>query len=194
MAFSSARRRQRSTRLVVAIGLLLLAALLVIVSVTASAVTGTGAAITAVVLGAAATRITYAEVLHTRHDWARDRAEQAQAFREVDVRRSTEHQEFVAYLRGQSERRELAMRGLETLLTAARGRAHEMTVKFHDEARRAELAEDENALLTQQVTDAEERAAEAIVRLAELEQELDVAHSELIAWQALSAEQSRKHA
>ena len=50
--------------------------------------------------------------------------------------------------------------------------------KVNSEARRADLAEAEGVRLTQALDESEERAAEAIVRVAELEQENDVLHSE----------------
>src|SRR6478672_8641505 len=68
-----ARRRQRSVRLTLAVALLVLAALL------------------GVVLGAAATRITHSELMETRREAARDRAEQAQAYRDLTVARTAEH-------------------------------------------------------------------------------------------------------
>lgn len=192
MASSSARRRQRSTRLSVAVALLVVAAVLVAWAV----VDNVGwlrafAAVAAVVLGAAATRITHSELMQTRRDWAQDRAEQAQAYRTLSERRTTEHREYVAGLRGEAERREQAIGELEAALIQAQHRAAEATRKFNAEARRAELAEAEGVRLGGEVEAAEHRAAEAIVHLAELEQEVDLLRAELAAWQAQPV---RKHA
>ncbi|MGZ5404976.1 MAG: hypothetical protein ACXWDL_10040, partial [Nocardioides sp.] len=62
---------------------------------------------------------------------------------------------------------------------------------FNAEARRAELAEQEGRATTARLDDAEERAAEALLRVAELEQQLDVLRAEVSAWQA---EPRRMHA
>jgi hypothetical protein len=51
--------------------------------------------------------------------------------------------------------------------------------KVNHEARRADLAEAEAGRLTVALDDSEERAAEAIVRVAELEQDNDVLRAEL---------------
>ena len=175
MAHTRARRRQRSTRLVVAVVLLAVAAVLVAWSLAVDASWARAlAAVGALLLGAAATRITHSELLATRREWARDRAAQAQAYLELDTRRTTEHREFVAHVTAEAERRERTLAELETAVLQAQARAGEATRKFSAEARRAELAEDENVRLGRQVEDAEQRAAGAIVHLAELEQEVEV--------------------
>ena len=64
-----ARRRQRSTRLVVAVALLGVSAAIVLGAVASSSAGLTAvAAVLAVVLGAAATRITHSEVMQARRD------------------------------------------------------------------------------------------------------------------------------
>src|SRR5687767_5728467 len=95
------RRRQRSTRIVVAVLLLLVAA----AAVAGAAVTGawpavTVAAVAAVLLGATATKIMHSELMMARRDAARDRAEQAKAFSELDGKRSAESVEFAADMQG----------------------------------------------------------------------------------------------
>lgn len=192
MASSSARRRQRSTRLTVAVVLLVLAGVLVAGAVVAGSLTATTlSAVAALVLGAAATRITHSELMQTRLDWARDRAGQAQAYRELDHRRTTEHQAYVVGVRAEADRRERAIGELEQALIQAQRRAAEATRKLNDEARRAQLAEAEGVRLGHELEASEQRAAEAIVHLAELEQEVEVLSAELAAWQA---EPVRKHA
>ena len=54
------------------------------------------AAVLGVALGAAATRITHSELMQARRDASRDRAEQAQAYRELTDERTTEHAAYVA--------------------------------------------------------------------------------------------------
>lgn len=154
----------------------------------------TVAAVLAVVLGAAATRITHSELMRSRWEAARDRAEQAQAYRTMAAERADENAEHVGFLTGRVEERESALRELEEALVAAQRRAAEATRKRNAEARRADLADQQNASLSSRLGDAEERAAEAIVHLAALEQEADVLRAEVAAWQAMSSEPLRRHA
>ncbi|MGZ5405351.1 MAG: hypothetical protein ACXWDL_11935, partial [Nocardioides sp.] len=96
MSSPTARRRQRSTRLTVATALLTIAAVLVTAAFLGDAAWfQLVAAVSSVVLGAAATRITYSELLQGRWDAARDRAAQAQAYRQLTVERTDEHTRFV---------------------------------------------------------------------------------------------------
>jgi uncharacterized membrane-anchored protein YhcB (DUF1043 family) len=192
MASPQARRRQRSTRLTVAVALIVVSALAVAGAVlSGSWPLVTSAAVLGVVLGATATRITHSELMQTRRDAARDRAEQAQAYRELTVARTAEHAEFTATMNNRLERQETALSELEVALTSAQKRAAEATRKFNAEARRAEVAEHEGQEYAARLADAEERAAAAALRVTELEHEVDVARAELAAWQA---EPYRRHA
>ena len=142
------------------------------------------AAISSVVLGIAATRITHTELLQTRREAARDRAAQAAAYRDLTDQRTAEHAVFATAMRARVDRQEHALSELEGALSAAQKRAAEATLKFNAEARRAELAEAEGCATSARLEEAEERAAETVLRVAELEQELDVARAELAAWQS----------
>jgi hypothetical protein len=187
-----ARRRQRSVRLTIAVALTAVAALVVVGAVlSGSWILLTLAAGLGVVLGAAATRITHTELMATRREAARDRAEQAQAYRDLTVARTAEHAAFAATMRSRIDAQETCIHELEVVLTSAQQRAVEATRKFNAEARRAELAENEGRATADRLRDAEERAAQAIVLVAELEQELDVLRDELAAWHATPA---RRHA
>ena len=64
------------------------------------------AAVASVVLGAAATRITYSELLQTRRDAARDRAEQARDYRALTEERTAEHAEFSARMTARVDRQD----------------------------------------------------------------------------------------
>jgi chromosome segregation ATPase len=196
-ASSAGRRRQRSTRLTVAVVLLALAALAVVGAV----ISGTWilmvlAAALGVVLGAAATRITHSELAETRREAARDRAEQARAYRDLTVARTAEHTAFAESMQERLSHQETAVHELEDALSAAQGRAAEATRKLNAEARRANAAETVGRETGERLEQAEQRAAEAIVRVVELEQELDVVRAELEivtqAWHA--AEATRRHA
>lgn len=192
------RRRQRSTRLTVAAALLLLAAVLVAAAIASGSLALVAvAAVGALVLGATATRITHSELVATRRDAARDRAEQAQAYREITAARTAENEVFAETMRTRIARHETSIHELEDALTAAQGRAADAARKFNAEARRADAAERAGQATSDRLADAEQRAAEAVVRVAELEQELDVVRGELDvvtqAWRDAEAGQ-RKHA
>jgi chromosome segregation ATPase len=192
MSSPQARRRQRSTRLTVAVGLIVLAALAVLGAVlSGSWLLVTVAAVLGVVLGASATRITHTELLQTRRDAARDRAVQAQAYRDLTTARNAENAEFAAAMQARMDHQEVALSELEEALTSAQKRAADATRKFNAEARRAEVAEQEGRAVTVRLDEAEERAAEAVLRVAELEQEVDVLRAEIAAWHA---EPVRRHA
>ena len=199
---SSSRRRQRSTRLTVAVSLLALAALAVVGAiVSGSWLLVTVAAALGVLLGVAATKITHTELVTTRRDAARDRAEQAQAYRRLTEERVAENAAFAASMQDKLARQETAVHELEDALTAAQKRAADATLRLNAEARRADAAEragrDTEERLGQRLAEAEERAAEAIVLVAELEQELDVVRAELVtvtqAWREAQTAQ-RRHA
>lgn len=185
MSSPTARRRQRSTRLTVAVALLTGAAVLVTAAFLGSSASFQAlAAISSVVLGAAATRITHSELLQDRRDAARDRAAQASAYRDLTDRRTAENHVFASAMRARVDQQEHALSELEAALSSAQKRAAEATLKFNAESRRAEAAEQVGRATSAKLDEAEERAAEAVLRVAELEQELDVARAEILAWQA----------
>ncbi len=192
------RRRQRSTRLTVAVVLLIAAAALV----GAAVLSGRPglvvvAAVVAVGVGAAATRITHAELVATRRDAARDRAEQAQAYRLITAERTAENEAFAETMLGRIARHEQSICELEDAVTSAQHRAAEAVRKLNAEARRADAAERDGAALAVRLTDAEQVAAEAVTRVTELEHELDATKAELDvvtrAWREAEAAQ-RRHA
>lgn len=190
----SARRRQRSTRLTVAVVLLVAAALIVTGGVVSgSFVLISVAAVAAVALGAAATRITHAELAQSRRDAARDRAEQAQEYAALTERRTTENAQFVHAMNTRIADRESTIEQLEGGLSKARKRALEVTRKMNTEARRADIAEERGKVTAAELDGAQERAAEAIVQVAELELEIDVLRAELDAWKTAAEQPLRMH-
>jgi len=173
VARKAARRRQRSTRLVAAASLLAVATLLVVGAIASgSSALVTVAAVVAVLAGAAATRITHSELMEARRDAARDRAVQAQDYRVLTERRTAENTAFASDMRRKIADREHAIDVLERALSNAHRNVAEQTLKLGQEARRADVAEHGR-------DDADTRAAEAIVRLIELEAELDVMRAQL---------------
>lgn len=186
------RRRQRSTRLLIAVALIALAA----VAVIAAALTGSlaltvvaGAAATA--LGAAAVRITYAEVVDSRRDAGRDRAEQARAYRLLAEQRCAEQALYVADTSGRITLHEATISRLELQLVGAAAELVQARDDLAAEQTAALLLKSERDRLSRSRDDAEERAAMAIVRVAELEQELDLVLTE---WHAGQSAPGRKHA
>ena len=163
----------------VAAALVITAAVVVIGAVLSASLTFVSvAAVLAVVLGAAAARITHSELVQTRRDAAADRARQAQDYRTITEQRSREHRAFVDAMEGRVGRAEQAVAQLESAVVASQGRAADSMRKLNVEARRADLAEAEGSRLAVALEESEERAAEAIVRVAELEDENDVLRSE----------------
>jgi hypothetical protein len=172
-----------------AVGLIVLAALAVAGAVlSGSWLLVTIAAGLGVVLGAAATRITYTELVESRVAAAHDRAAQAKAYNELTDVRTAEHATYVADVRARIAEKEQALDELELALSLSQRRAATSTRKRNAEGRRA-------AGLQVRLAETEERARAAQLRVVELEQEVLTLRSELdtvTAWQA--AEQLRKHA
>ena len=193
MSSPQARRRQRSTRLTVAVVLIVLAALAVAGAVLSRSWSLTAiAAVLGVVLGAAATRITHSELMQARRDAARDRAEQAEAYHALTTARSAEHAEFTATMQARLDGQGTALAELEVALGSAQKRAADATRRLNAEARRAELAEREGSEVATRLEEAERRASEAALRVSELEVKIDTLQAELTAWEAMP--EVRRHA
>ncbi|SFC20219.1 hypothetical protein SAMN04487968_104230 [Nocardioides terrae] len=142
------------------------------------------AAILALVLGATATKITHSELMAARVEAARDRALQAQGYRALTDARVAEQTKHDVHMTLEISRRAETISDLEAALTAAHQRAADAVRARADEARRADQAERDGQALAVRLEEAEQRAAEAIVRVHELEAELDGMRSELTAAQA----------
>ncbi|GAA3517108.1 hypothetical protein GCM10022263_00990 [Nocardioides daeguensis] len=192
---SGNRRRQRSTRLVVAVLLLVLATL----AVAGTAVTGswalvTIAAVVALVLGVAATKITHTELLDSRQEAARDRAAQARAYADLTEVRTAENVAFAADMQGLVAKRDATVARLEKRLGDAAAELAEARRELVEAGDRAETAQRAAERLTQQLAGADERANQAVVRVAELEAELDVLTSQIHALEAQARTQARRPA
>jgi chromosome segregation ATPase len=149
------------------------------------------AGIAATALGAAAVRITYAEVVDSRRDAGRDRAEQAQAYRRLAEERQAEQAIYVAETSGRITRHQATISRLEERLSEAAAELAQARRDLDSERNGTRRLTAERDRLSRSRDDAEERAALAIVRVAELEQELDVVISE---WRAGQGAPTRKHA
>lgn len=152
------------------------------------------AAAVALVLGAAATKITHSELMATRRDAARDRAEQAQEYLRLTDERTEENRRFREHMEAELSEREKTLAELEAALAAAHQRAAQAVRARGQEARRAAQAEQHTEALQEKLDEAESRAAEAILRVAELEQELDVVRTELEAERVAHARYRAKSA
>jgi chromosome segregation ATPase len=201
---SPTRRRARSPRVLAALVSLAVAGALVVgAALSGSWLLLAVAAAASVVLGAVATRTTYTELSEAWLDAARDRAELAKDYRDLTVVRTAEHQRFVdsvqervaaqeARITGQEARlteQEVRLTKLNGALEAARTEAGVAQRRLVETTARAERAEGDRNRLAARVEDVEDRAAQAALRVVELEQEVDVLTAQ---WQAREAQ--RKHA
>jgi len=179
----------------VAAALLVLSALLVVGAVVSGSflITALAAAL-AVALGGAATKITHSELADARVQAARDRADQARDYAELTERKTGENLSFALDMRRKIGAREEVIAGLENALVGAQRQVGDQTRKLNTEARRADLAEsaqregvDALRRMELSLSNSEDRAADAIVLVAELEAEIDVLTAELTSWQAAAA-------
>ncbi len=169
-----ARRRQRSARVVVAVVLVLTGAGAVAAGLLTSAALLSVAAVLAVLLGAAATRIVHTELLDSRREAAADRAELARGYRALSEERVAEQAVFVRRTEATLARQRDSLARLESQVVDAEAQARAAAQQLAAERSRADLAEREGRRVGERLDDAEGRAAEAIVLLAELEQERDL--------------------
>lgn len=179
------RRRQRSTRLVVAALMIVVSAAAVVgTALTGSWLLVTVAGLVAVVLGATATKITHSELMDSREEAARDRAQQARAYADLTEVRTAENVEFAADMTGKVAKRDATISRLEKRLGDAAAELADARRELGEARDEAAEARRETERLTGRLADAEERAHHAVVRMAELEAELDVVTSELQAERA----------
>lgn len=196
---SPTRRRRRSDRVTAAVILLVFAAAAVAAAIVLFSPLGLAAAgVGAVVLGVLATRLTHRELSQSRIDAGRDRVEQARAYQQLADLRTEEHTRQTAFFQTRLAERQQAVGELEAALVEAQRRAADAVRQVGAAVRRAEQAEGDLEVLSRRVDQAEERAAAAVVGLAEVEQELDVrraeldaVRAELSAWQDLVPAQQR---
>ncbi len=145
--------------------------------------------VVAVIFGVIATRLTHTELMAARVDAAADRAELAQSYRDLSFTRITEQHAHEQHLLGAQTK---VIEDLEAALAAAHQRAADALAARAAESRRADAADRDGRELAVRLEDADARAAEAVVRVHELEQELDVARAELDAQKALLAQHSAR--
>ena len=167
----------------VAAGLIVLAAVVVLTTALSGsfslAVLG---GVVAFLLGGASAKITHSEVRLTRMEAARERAQQAQDYKALNEARTAENLEFATDMQGRIAKRDAAVKRLEKRLTATAAELADARRELTDATDRAEIAERETERTRTRIADAEERASDAAIRVAELEQQVDVLTSELQTW------------
>jgi hypothetical protein len=134
------RRVQRSVRVTVA-ALLVAVATIAVAAAVAFSTAVAPAAVFAAAAGAAAARILYTEVVQTRRNAARSRADQALAFSTVLARVRAEHAGEVAAWRSSVLQRERSIGALVARLRAADERAETASSRADREMRRADDAQ-----------------------------------------------------
>lgn len=175
--------------------LLALSALLVLGAVASGSFWVTAvAAVIAVGLGGAATKITHSELADSRVQAAGDRAAQARGYAALTERKTAENMSFALDMRSKIAAREDVIVGLEKALSSSQRQVGDQTRKMNTEARRADLAEsaqregfDALQRMERSLSNSEDRAADAIVLVAELEAEIDVFKAELTSWRAAAS-------
>jgi hypothetical protein len=136
---SGSRRTQRSVRVLSAVVLVVLGAAAVAVAVAVDTAL-TAAAVGAAVIGLAAIRIMYSEVVATRRASARERALQAQSFGDAMAKTQVEHAAFTKFVTRKISQRERTIRELNGTVRLAEVRADEAEARVKREARRANEA------------------------------------------------------
>jgi hypothetical protein len=176
---SSARRRQRSVRVTVAVSLLAVATVAVLAALpTQSPALLSVAAVSALVLGWASVRIVWTEVLQSRRENATDRAATASAYKSLFSQRASEHAEFT------------------TAMTERLAESHQ---SLHEYQAAMVQAQRQTALTLVRAEAAEAAHAAAMVRVDELERSIEMLRAEgiveeLVAFDEKIAEASGKHA
>ena len=147
--------------------LLALATVAVVLAVpTQSPVWLTCSSVFALACGWASARIVYTELAQSRRDNARDKAQQAQAYREMFAERATEHAEFTTAMTDRMKRSDAEVAELQDNFVAAQRRAAEAESRVKREAQRAQVADTKVAELEQRLQELEIKKAEQTDQLA----------------------------
>ncbi|HEY6932392.1 MAG TPA: hypothetical protein VI452_03265 [Marmoricola sp.] len=182
---SSARRRQRSVRVTVAVSLLGIATVAVLVALpTQSPVLLSISAVLAIVLGWAAARMMWTEVLQSRREQATDRAAAASAYKSLFAQRAAEHAEFTAAMTERLAEARLEQRELEGTLLVTEKRAMEAETRLARDSRRLVETQERVNELEQELA---VRRAEEADALACWEGEGGETISDLVEWDAHAA-------
>lgn len=193
---SSARRRQRSVRVTVAVSLLGVATVAVLAALpTQSPMLLSASSVLALLLGWAAARMMWTEVLQSRREQATDRAAAAGAYKSLFAQRAAEHAEFTTAITERLAEARLLQRELEGVVVATERRAIEAETRLSRDSRRLVEVQQRVHELEQQLAVREAEQADA---LASWEGEGGETVAELVDWDVdaaqLGEEQVRKGA
>lgn len=147
---AGSRRIQRSVRVTVSTALMVGAFVVVVVSVALSALVAP-AAVLAFALGVAATRIMYSEVVQTRWEAARQRAEHARSFQAAMDLSHADHQAYIALVARRIGERDRAIGELGGTVRLLERRVSEAETRVRREARRANEAQERLAAVLDEV-------------------------------------------
>lgn len=187
---SSARRRQRSVRVTVAVTLLGVATVVVLAALpTQSPLLLSISSVVALVLGWAAARMMWTEVLQSRREQAADRAAAASAYKSLFAERSAEHAEFTSAMTERLAEAHLQRRELEGAMLATERRAMEAETRLARDSRRLVETQERIHELEQQLA---VRQAEEADALACWEGEGGETVAGLVDWDAHAATLSRE--
>lgn len=146
----NSRRLQRSVRVSVASGLLVLAA----AAVAAAIFTSTGvapAAVLSLLVGATSSRIVWTEVVQTRRHNSIERADLARAFGAAMTRSHDEHQAFTETMAARLALRDQRILRLNSTLRLAEKRVEDAETRVKREAKRANQAQERLSVLLHEV-------------------------------------------
>ncbi len=192
-ARSPNRRRQRSVRVTVAVALLCLATLVVTGALLIGTLWATStASVVALLAGWASVRILLNEIVQTRTEAARDRAQQAQAYRVIFCARVAEHDRFVTSMNERVTARETDIQALHGIVGLAQARAVEAQARVRTESQRTVQLQSRLDELTREL---EEERADAD-SLASWDGAVASTVVDLLAWEerASADAPTRKHA
>lgn len=189
---SSARRRQRSVRVTVAVALLGVATVAVLAALpTQSPLLLSISSTVALVLGWAAARMMWTEVLQSRREQAADRAAAASAYKSLFAERAAEHAEFTTAMTERLAEAHLQRRELEGTVIATERRAMEAETRLARDSRRLVETQERVHELEQQLA---VRQAEEADALACWEGEGGETVAELVDWDAGAVALAREDA
>lgn len=189
---SSARRRQRSVRVTVAVALLGVATVAVLAALpTQSPLLLSISSTVALVLGWAAARMMWTEVLQSRREQAADRAAAASAYKSLFAERAAEHAEFTTAMTERLAKAHLQRRELEGTVIATERRAMEAETRLARDSRRLVETQERVHELEQQLA---VRQAEEADALACWEGEGGETVAELVDWDAGAVALAREDA
>jgi hypothetical protein len=154
------RRIQRSVRVSVAAGLLVLAAVVVVAAVVTSTWVS-AAAVACLLAGATSSRIIYTEVTQTRRDSAVARAEQARDFGHAMTKTHAEHLTYTATMMTRLADRDQEIVSLNGTIRLAEKRADVAEARVKRESKRANDAQERLSALLEEVRAAQEAADQA---------------------------------